>query len=469
MSRGWSAARRRVLVLACGAAAASFPLLAADAKAVAEAERLATLAVSLSGVNPPEALEKAGQALELSADFEPTAFVASGRKGEVVEDAYLAARADYRRHRALLYHAQGLALAGAGRHTAAVRYLRRAQELDATPRHAAALARSLIASGRPRPALEVLLASGERLTEEALALSAAAADAAELPSLQAEIDRVRLQALPAGQRPELRDGRFRLPDRTRLSTGVPADLEQDGVTILYSSEASCRSCSADMLAIRRSAPREARILVSAPSRELDRALRQAMTLYRHDWPVVVGGGADQALGLGAPSIFVIARGGFLGALLRPPFLGLPAVLEALTKADVAEGVPRAAWNRRPVDRRPAPARPGLLPEGLAPAEDEPAPEAFVSAVAAYRAGRFAEALRLFQQLENEGEGWLLPPEGRLDRALCLIGIGRREEARLLMLRTGDSRFQDAVDQVLERAGSPSRKPSSSLTCGGGAR
>jgi hypothetical protein len=35
-------------------------------------------------------------------------------------------------------------------------------------------------------------------------------------------------------------------------------------------------------------------------------------------------------------------------------------------------------------------------------------------------------------------------------------MGRNEEARRLLLRTGDSRFQDAVDRALERVGSKGR-------------
>ena len=65
----------------------------------------------------------------------------------------------------------------------------------------------------------------------------------------------------------------------------------------------------------------------------------------------------------------------------------------------------------------------------------------------------AEALRLFEGLEAKGDGWLLPPEARLDRALCLATLGRREEARQLLLRTGDSRFQEALDRTLERVAS----------------
>jgi hypothetical protein len=79
-------------------------------------------------------------------------------------------------------------------------------------------------------------------------------------------------------------------------------------------------------------------------------------------------------------------------------------------------------------------------------------------VAAFRGGKPAEALRLFEGLEAKGDGWLLPPEGRLDRCICLAALGRREEARLLLLHTGDSRFQEALDRTLERIGSaPAQK------------
>jgi hypothetical protein len=288
-----------------------------------------------------------------------------------------------------------------------------------------------------------------------LTLLERAADVAELPSAQIEIDRVRLLSLAETLRPELRDGPFRLPDRTRLSSGVVADLAQDGLTLLYNSDAGCRSCSGDMQAIRRAAGRETRVLLSPPSAEEDRALRQAAAIYRYDdWPVVVGGGAHRALGLPAPSILAIARRGLLGAVLKPPFAGLQAVLEVLGKTDLKEALPRAQWNRRPVDRKPPAARPGLLDEGLAPAEDEPAPESYLAAVAAYRAGRFKEALASFDETARRDDGLLLPGEARLNRALCLLGLGRREEARVLLLKTGDSRFQEDVDRALERAGSP---------------
>ena len=101
-----------------------------------------------------------------------------------------------------------------------------------------------------------------------------------------------------------------------------------------------------------------------------------------------------------------------------------------------------------------------LPEGLAPGEDEPAPVEFTQALAAYRAGRYADALRGFEAVAARDDGWLLAPEARLDRALAMAGLGRREEARRMLLRIGDSRFQEAVDRALEKVGSGIKRPPS---------
>jgi hypothetical protein len=79
-------------------------------------------------------------------------------------------------------------------------------------------------------------------------------------------------------------------------------------------------------------------------------------------------------------------------------------------------------------------------------------------VAAFRGGRHAEALRLFGVLEARGDGWLLPPEARLNRAQCLARQGRHSEAREILLAIGDSRFQTDVDRILESVGSPRKAP-----------
>jgi tetratricopeptide (TPR) repeat protein len=224
-----------------------------------------------------------------------------------------------------------------------------------------------------------------------------------------------------------------------------------GPLVIYVAGRSCRTCSADLEALQRAARPPARLLAAGEDPSDDRALRQALQLYRRDWPMVNGPSLAEAFELVAPAAFVVARGGWSAAVVAPPFeLTLPPVLGVFAFEDVSEPRPRPEWNRRPVERPQPSPQPELLPEGLAPGEDDAAPAEFDAAVRAYRQGRYAEALRLFTALEASGDGFLLPPEARLNRALCLRRLGRREEARKLLLRTGDSRFQEALDRALEQ-------------------
>ena len=189
-----------------------------------------------------------------------------------------------------------------------------------------------------------------------------------------------------------------------------------------------------------------------------------LSIYGYDWPLLLGPDLTARIRVEPRSALVVARGGWSAALLTAPFgRTLPAVLEAYGKVDIQETVPRPRWDRRPVDRRPLPPPPGLLEDGLAPGEDAPFPPEFAAAVEAYRARRYREALKGFDALEARGDGWLLPPEARLDRALCLAGLGKRPEARRILLRTGDSRFEDAIDETLERV---ARRGNSALAFGG---
>ena len=98
---------------------------------------------------------------------------------------------------------------------------------------------------------------------------------------------------------------------------------------------------------------------------------------------------------------------------------------------------------------------GLLPEGIAPGEDAPFPPEFDAAVAAYRAGKAAEAQRLFDALEAKGDGWLLPAEARLNRALCLAGRAARRRAAHPAAH-GRQPLQEDVDQLLETVASTLR-------------
>jgi tetratricopeptide (TPR) repeat protein len=399
------------------------------------------------------ALATARRALALTAEFIPTDYVSAGRKGEVVEDEFQAARDAYRRHRSGLYEAVGTAWFRQGDAVAASRYLRRAFGLDPTPDRGLALARALNDLGRGREALATVqqaIAGLSGLKPEAAEVIARAADVAGLPSAQAEIDRGRLAAT-LGKGVELREGPFELPPGVRLSTSPVFRLGDAAITVLYASEASCRSCSADLEALARQLPKDVRVLAVPPGEDQDSALRQVLALYRRPWPLLLGRDLEARLALKPRSALLVARGGWMQAVLRAPFgPELAAAVAALQRVDVAESVPRPSWNRRPVDRSPIPPPPGLLPEGLAPGEDEPAPPGFEAAVAAFRAGRAAEAQKGFDALEARGDGWLLPPEARLNRALCLARAGQRDAARRILLRTGDSRFEDAIDRLLEQ-------------------
>jgi len=429
---------------------------AADKQAVAKAEAWAAEAIQLLDSSPERALARAREALALTSDFDPTVFVEVGRRGELVEDAFVKARSGYRRHRAKLYAAVGSTLDRLEEHASAERYLRRANDLHPEGPYRLVLGRSLVALGRGGEALALVLSRElDNLSEEAIAVANAAADSADLASLQAEIDRARLLLLETEPAPEHRGGPFELPRQARLSTGAPLALDER-LTLLYVAQASCRTCSADLEELKSLSPPEARIVMLPEDSDKDQALRQVMRLYRYDWPMLFKIDVARTLAVKAPVLLVVGRGGWSNAVVRPPFARtLAPVLDCLARSDLSETLPRASWNRRPPERPDPPARPGLLEDGLAPGEDEPAPEEFVKAVSAYRAGRYSAALKLFDSLAARGDGWLLPPEARLDRALCLAGLGRREEARKLLLRTGDSRFQEAVDRTLERVGSSS--------------
>ena len=426
---------------------------------VRKAEQLAERSASLVAQDPAAALAAAREGLALTGEFVPTVFVGAGRKGEVVEDEFQAAREAYRRHRAVLYEAVGRALAASGQARPASRYLRRSFLLDPQTPRGLALAAAQIALGQGREALATMqtaISGLVSLTPEAVRLVEQSADAAGLPSAQAEIDRGRLVATLRST-VEVREGQLVLPRGTRLSTIPVFRLEDEPVNLIYVAEASCRSCSADLQSLRRLVPEGIRVLILPEVADQDAAVRQVLSLYRHPWPLLLGRDLASELGLEARQAMAVARGGWTAAVLRAPFgPELTRALETLALIDVRESVPRARWNRQPVDRSPPRPPPGLLEEGLAPGEDEPAPPEFAEALAAYREGRFAVAQKAFDALEARGDGWLLPPEARLNRALCLAGRGQRDAARRILLGTGDSRFEEDVDRILELVAAPRR-------------
>jgi tetratricopeptide (TPR) repeat protein len=428
----------------------------AQQSAVKEAERLAAEAMATAAARPDAALAAARRALALTGEFQPTSFMRPGRRGEVVEDEYTAARAEYRRHRAPVYEAMGVALAAQGHHEAAARYLRRALVLDPDDARAGRLVESLLALGRGGPALDVLHERGKAsagIGPLLVPFVERAVDAEGRASAQVEIDFSRLQTLP-GRRIVARDGPVRLPATARLSTGAPLRLDV-APAVFYLAGRSCVTCSEALEAIKRAVPEGTRVFIVPADPDNDRALRQVIDLYRLRWPVVLGAAVASALGGEEDHVVVLGRGGWIAVTLAAPFEpALAEVVRVLSRGDLAETLPRPAWSRRPVERKPPAPPAGLLPEGFAAGDDAPPPPEFERALAAYRAGRFAEALTLFEALGAAEGGWLLPPEARLNRAIVLAALGRREEARRIVLRIGDARLEDAADRALDRIGAP---------------
>ena len=397
----------------------------------AEAERLAAGALQAAATDPAAALLAARRALAMTAEFVPTDYVTAGRKGEVVEDEFQAARDGYRQHRALLYEAVGTALARQGQPLPASRFQRRAFLLDPTPDRGLALARSLNDLGRGREALDTVqraIAGLTGLKPESTEVIARAADVAGLPSAQAEIDRGRLAAT-LGKAVELREGPLELPPGVRLSTAPAFRVEEAAITAIYAAEASCRSCSADLD-------------VAGPAAAEGRADPRPAPGGRPG-PGAAAGARPLPAPLAAP-----ARAGPGRADAPSPAI---AAARGARRVDAggAEGALRAGARARPSPRssawtcrrrcrggpgtggpstaRRSRRRPACFAEGLAPGEDEPSPPEFTAAVEAYRGGRAAEAQKGFDALEARGDGWLLPPEARLNRALCLAR--RRAEGR----------------------------------------
>jgi len=414
---------------------------AVTAATVEKAGRLAREAATACAGGDASAAARARQALDLTAEFDPTAFVKAGRKGEVVEDLYVEARKEYRSHRALVYQAMGECLAAEGSAPAAARYLGRAVLLDGAPERRVALARARLRAHAPAAALELLLPLAGTAP---MALIEEAADAAGLASVQVEIDRARLKAIEKATPVE---GPLRLPPAARLSTGGPLRFEADPV-VLYVGSSACQTCSADLQALKRAAA-GVRVVLWPEDPEHDQAFRQVAILYKYDWPFLVGVRPSLIAGVTPPSLVVVGREGWSAARLPADRMGvLGDVLALLARRDLDEARPRKGWNGRPADRTFASApAPAFLDEGLAPAEDEGAATSFAAGLTAFRAGRFQEALRSFDAAAAEGA--LLPPEARLNRAVCLGRLGRKDEARLILLKIGDSRFQDEIDRIME--------------------
>jgi tetratricopeptide (TPR) repeat protein len=467
---GHASRRSSPFVLSVPLCLCVFPLCFATAEAagtqIAQAEKLAQQASGLcQGGSAAEGEALARKALLLTEEFEPTDYVRAGRKGEVVEDEFLEARRQYRIHRAKLYDAVGECLARGGKARPATRYLGRADLLQPTADRAVAYARALLADQRPGEALfalrKSLRSAQAALSAEGLRLLEQGVDGERLGSAQVTLDRWRVAALKAPNVTHVA-GPLKVAGTPRLSTGAPFAWGEDPM-VFYVGSVSCRECSAQMqeiqgalAAYRRRAAKdggpEVKMVLLPEEPDQDQALRQLVTLYRYDWPVLMGRGHPAALGVKPGDLLVVGRRGWSAVKIQPPFEeALGSALDLLARREVNETVPRSNWNRQPaVDA--VVAQPKVLPEGLAPGEDPPAPAAFTAAVDAFRAGRALETLRFMDALAADEGGWLLPPEARYNRALALRATGDREAARRILLRIGDSRFQEDVDRALEAPG-----------------
>ena len=268
---------------------------------------------------PAAALAAARKALELTADFEPTAFVRAGRKGEVVEDAYLAARDDLPRSSRAPVRGGGPGPRRGGDAAAALRYLRRAVDLDPGPERTTGLVRTLLAQGRGREALAILerAFSTAAPPPENVALLQQAVDLVGLPSAQVELDRVRLRALAGAQ--HIGTARSRSPPTCACPRTRSSAWTMRPVNVLYAAEASCRTCSADLAELKRLVLPPARVLLVPESLEQDRALRQVVDLYRFGFSLLLGKGLLETLALPPRNVLVVARGGWSGAALTGPW------------------------------------------------------------------------------------------------------------------------------------------------------
>ncbi|MCU0242155.1 MAG: hypothetical protein MUF51_07010, partial [Vicinamibacteria bacterium] len=190
------------------------------------------------------------------------------------------------------------------------------------------------------------------------------------------------------------------------------------------------------------------IMILPVSENADDTLRRIMRLYQYSWPIVTGMDARRAWGMATPALLLVARDGFVGVEMQAPLdAALGRILAMLRRDGAREQLPRPAWDGRAHEIPEWPRASRLLPEGLFTGAGDPAPDSYGRAVAAFRERRYLEAERLFDALGASGDGWLLAPEARFNRALCMRAAGHAAEARRILRSIGDAREQDAVDRA----------------------
>ena len=361
-----------------------------------EARRQEALAARAARPARPALAAGARRRSPLTAEFVPTEFVTPGRKGEVVEDEFQAARDAYRQHRALLYEARRATRSRArGRPLPASRYQRRAFLLEPTPdrgpgpRAVAQRARAR-ARGARRPC-SARSAGSSASSPRRRQVIARAADVAGLPSAQAEIDRGRLTA-PLGEAVELREGPLELPPGVRLSTSADVPPRgRAGSRWSTRPRRRCRSCSSRPRGDRRGSCRRTRAsLALPPGDDQDQALRQVLALYRRPWPLLArprprGAARARSRARCCSSRAAAGRRRCSRRRSAPSSRGARGARSATT---CRRRVPRPRWNRRP--GRPlaaAAAARACCPRASRRARTRRSRRSSTAAVEAYRAGR----------------------------------------------------------------------------------
>ena len=193
----------------------------------------------------------------------------------------------------------------------------------------------------------------------------------------------------------------------------------------------------------------------------DAALRQVLRLYDYPWPLLLGRGLAARSGPGAP----------LGAAGRPGEAGrwrcsAPPFGAALAAALAVARARRRAGDGAPGRLEPPPGRPQPAAAAPGPARGRPGPgrgralsrPSSTAAVEAYRAGRSAEAHEGLRRARGARATAGCCRRRRASTARCVWrASGSTREARRILLRTGDSRFEDAIDDTLERVAPASRR------------
>lgn len=415
------------------------------ARMIERAHDLAAQADALRATDAARAVELAEQAEAASRVFDAAAFAAVGRRGEILGADVDEALTRYRAHRAVVHSAWGRALLAAGRSTEARVVAERALRLAPDASRRVDFAEALQQSGDAAAALRALVDS-DSFDRAAIATLERIVDQLGRPSAQAEIDVGRL-------RRSAHRGAIRLRERpspalkASLSTGAPLRLDSDAPAVFYYAAGGCVSCSGD-LENAGALPSGPPILV-AEDEATEVVLRRVANLYRLPSPVLVGGGLRVFGRASGDRWIVVARRGLVVVGLSETS-AVRDVVATLARRDLAESLPRVAWNRRDVPgpfTDPAVAPAAAPDSGAALLVGGPGVD---GARAEFDAGRYERALERLRAGTLATDG-LLPGDRRLNEAVCLSRSGRRREARAILVGVGDTEDPKRVRRELDLA------------------